>query len=144
MPSWSDLAFSTFQHRLASFTLPKIPIFVLARPVSAFSGRQLRSFPVSTRKIPAMRCICTHHSLHCTDTALHPRPTYTSFVRIILHHFASTLPGAVSSIAHHTTLLLCYYRPVTGSENTFLHLRAYLAEISLRHISSTKLFASPW
>lgn len=34
--SGHNLAFSTFQHRLASFNLPEIPIFVLARPVSHF------------------------------------------------------------------------------------------------------------
>lgn len=47
--SRSHLAFSTFQHRLASFNLPKIPIFrIWLDRFQLFLVGKLRSFPVFT------------------------------------------------------------------------------------------------
>ena len=155
---WSHLAFSTFQHRLASFNLPKIPIFVLARPVSAFPGRQSRSFPVFTRKIPAMAPRAFHpqniHSLHCTDTALLPRPTYTSFARIIFNHFRfdtawRRLYIATSYDFTHNFFAGTYLTPChRGSgQHLFLLCEAYMAAnfpclICLFQLSKN-FFASP-
>lgn len=154
---WSHLAFSTFQHRLASFNLPKIPIFVLARPVSAFPGRQSRSFPVFTRKIPAMAPRAFHpqniHSLHCTDTALLPRPTYTSFARVIFNHFRFDTAWRRLYIANHTTLLNffagTYLIPVIGDLDniSFSAKPPSGCKLSLSHLfvhTFQKLFASSW
>ena len=132
-PFWSHLAFSTFQHRLASFNLPKIPIFVLARPVSAFPGRQSRSFPVFTRKIPAMAL----RAFHLQNTTRFIAQTRRYFHGLHIHHslasslpiFASTQPGAVSTLQHHTTLLtiFCWYLPDSchwDRDNLFIFLRS--------------------
>lgn len=140
--SGHNLAFSTFQHRLASFNLPEIPIFVLARPVSDFlPGRQSRSFPVLLVNIDTSdgvllrRSIRDHHSLH-----LHRRgvPIYglTSFTRIIFSLFS--LPKAAWRRLHcisYDFLLLCYPSTLCGCI-LYIHqliLRAASGCFSLRY-----------
>lgn len=123
-----DLAFSTLQHRLALFrTLPEIPIFVLARPVLDFLLVGIHSIVSSFTSKPhtgdgvSASSAIPLASLHiCTDTAFNNGNT--SFIQ--QHHhiqhsiFASTQPGAVSSLAHHTNfLLLCFPKATKNKLN---------------------------
>ena len=141
---WSLLAFSTFQHRLASFNLPKIPIFrIWLDRFQLFLVGKSRSFPVFTlaryQRWAAPRCVFfpsanTHHSLPhlhrhgVTSTASHIHHSNS-------HHldqfFASTQPGAVSTFAHHTTLLKTFFAGIyltlfNGRQDNIFLLRSLI------------------
>jgi len=151
LSSWPGLYF--FLHISASsgiFDLPKIPIFVLARPISIllsswsansdpFQFYQQQTKAMASRRHP--RKGPTHRSLPtCTDTALHSKRHIHRSFRIIFSRFffASTQPGAVSLQLYDFTSSVPCFTPLAWPA----YCHGPLNESRLVHHSLASIFSS--